>query len=192
MHVPVRRLLLPVQRLLQDKLCKLISVRLSLNIQVKVVVGCDIISAQRVGPDVRVESALQRKPGARSCAFRDLYRDVCLREAWWIVVYWVFQKHLHIKLAAGTLLADLLPVNFLVNEKDAVLQIDLQVWRPRAGYNLEAPRGHFGEVNPQVFGDVPHQGAMLCLLRDGVADLRERSISKGPIFVPALNYPMFN
>uniref|UniRef100_A0A3B5KRB1 Uncharacterized protein n=1 Tax=Xiphophorus couchianus TaxID=32473 RepID=A0A3B5KRB1_9TELE len=166
MHVPVRCLLLPVQRLLQDKFCKFISVGLGLHVQVKVIVGCDIICAQRVGAHVRVERTLQREPGARGSR--------------WVVVnvhhfnfdseqlQWVLQEHLHVELAAGTLLADLLPIDFLINEQDAVLEVHFQIWRSGTRHYLESPGGQFGKVQPQVFSDVPHQRAMLCLLRDRV------------------------
>uniref|UniRef100_A0A3B5B3D0 Uncharacterized protein n=1 Tax=Stegastes partitus TaxID=144197 RepID=A0A3B5B3D0_9TELE len=178
MNVPVRRLLLPVQRLLQDELREFVSVRLGLHVQIKVVVRAH----------VRIERALQREPGARCGALRDLHRDVCFREAGRVVVnvhhldfdpkqlQRVLQEHLHVELAAGALLADLLPVNFLVNEQDAVLQVHLQVRCPGAGHHLEAARGQLGEVQPQILGDIPHQGAMVRLLRDRVAYLSEHSI----------------
>uniref|UniRef100_A0A3Q1BTC9 Uncharacterized protein n=1 Tax=Amphiprion ocellaris TaxID=80972 RepID=A0A3Q1BTC9_AMPOC len=121
---------------------------------------------------VRIERALQRETGARSG---------------WVVVnvhhlnfdpkqlQWVLQEHFHIELAAGALPADLLPVNFLVNEQDAVLQVHLQVRRPRVGYHLEATGSQLGEVQPQVLCDIPHQSAMVRLLRDRVAYLREHA-----------------
>uniref|UniRef100_A0A8D3D0V6 Uncharacterized protein n=1 Tax=Scophthalmus maximus TaxID=52904 RepID=A0A8D3D0V6_SCOMX len=177
-HVPVRRLLLSVQRLLQDQLRELVSVRLGLHVQVKVVVRAH----------VRVERALQREAGARSGALRDLHRDVRLREAGGVVVdvhhldfdpkqlQRVLQEHFHVELAADALLADLLPVDFLVDKQDAVLQVHLQVRRAGAGHHLEAARGQFGKVQTQVFGDIPHQGAMVRLLRHRVAYLGEHSI----------------
>uniref|UniRef100_A0A665UQ91 Uncharacterized protein n=1 Tax=Echeneis naucrates TaxID=173247 RepID=A0A665UQ91_ECHNA len=152
-------------RFLQDQLRKLVSVRLGLHVQVKVVVS----------PHVRIERALKRETGARSGALRDLHRDVCLREAGRVVInvhhldfdpkqfQWVLQEHLHVELAAGALL-------------DAVLQVYLQVRRARAGHHLEAARGQFGKVQSQVFGDIPHEGAMVRLLGHRVAYLREHSI----------------
>uniref|UniRef100_A0A8C2Z0L7 Uncharacterized protein n=1 Tax=Cyclopterus lumpus TaxID=8103 RepID=A0A8C2Z0L7_CYCLU len=187
-HVPVRRLLLPVQRLFQDQLGELASVRLGLHIQVKVVVRGDIVSAQSVRAHVRVERALQGETGARSGALRDLHRDVRLREAGRVVVdvhhldldpkqlQRVLQEHLHVELAAGALPADMLPVDFFANEQDAVLQVHLQVRRARAGHHLEPTGGQLGKVQSQVLGDIPHQGAMVRLLRHRVAYLREHSI----------------
>uniref|UniRef100_A0A671VPD1 Uncharacterized protein n=1 Tax=Sparus aurata TaxID=8175 RepID=A0A671VPD1_SPAAU len=171
MHVPVRRLLLPIKRLLQDQLRELVSVRLGLHVQIKVVVRAH----------VRVECALQRETGTRSGALRDLHRDVSLREAGGIVVnvhhldfdpkqlQRVLQEHLHVELAAGALFANLLPIDFFVNEQDAVLQVHLQVRCPRIGHHLEAAGGQFGKVQSQVLGDIPHQGAMVRLLRHRVA-----------------------
>uniref|UniRef100_A0A3B4XFL4 Uncharacterized protein n=1 Tax=Seriola lalandi dorsalis TaxID=1841481 RepID=A0A3B4XFL4_SERLL len=152
MHVPVRRLLLPVQRLLQDQLRELVSVRLGLHVKVKVVVT-----------HVRVECALQGETGARSAGrvvvnVHHLNFDPKQLQR-------VLQEHLHVELAAGALLADLLPVDFLVNKQHAVLQVHLQVRCSRAGHHLEAARGQFGKVQSQVFGDIPHQGAMVRLLR---------------------------
>uniref|UniRef100_A0A3Q0R594 Uncharacterized protein n=1 Tax=Amphilophus citrinellus TaxID=61819 RepID=A0A3Q0R594_AMPCI len=145
-----------LRRLLQDKLRELVSVRLGLHIQVKIVVSTNI----------RVERALQGETGARSGALRDLHRDICLREAGWIIV----------NLTAGTLPADLLPVDFLVNKQDAVLQVHLQVGCPRTGHHLKAAGGQLGEVQPQVLGNISHQRAMVRLLRDRVTYLREHSI----------------
>uniref|UniRef100_A0A673AN77 Uncharacterized protein n=1 Tax=Sphaeramia orbicularis TaxID=375764 RepID=A0A673AN77_9TELE len=117
MHVPVRRLLLPVQRLLQHQLRELIPVRLRLHVQVEVVVG----------------GALQGEAGSRCGALGDLNRDVGLREAGRVVVnihhfdfhpkqlQGVLQKHFHVELAAGALLTDLLPVDFLVRRPVADL-----------------------------------------------------------------------
>uniref|UniRef100_A0A3Q3GIJ3 Uncharacterized protein n=1 Tax=Labrus bergylta TaxID=56723 RepID=A0A3Q3GIJ3_9LABR len=177
-HIPVRRLLLPVQRLLQNELRELVPVALGLNIQVEVVIRAH----------VRVERALQREAGPRSGALGDLYRDVSLREAGRVVVnvhhldlhaeqlQRVLQEHLHVELAARALLTDQLPVDFFINEQDSILKIYLQVRCPGVGHHLEAARGQFGKVQSQVLGDIPHQGAVVRLLRHRVTNLREHSI----------------
>uniref|UniRef100_A0A8C7DV85 Uncharacterized protein n=1 Tax=Oncorhynchus kisutch TaxID=8019 RepID=A0A8C7DV85_ONCKI len=147
MHVPVGRLLLPVQRLLQHQLCEFVPVSLRLHIQVEVVIGGDVVCAQRIGAHVRIECTLKREPGTGGSA-------------------------------AGTLLTDLLPVNSFVDEQNPVLHVHFQVRRPRARHHLEAPRGDFGHVQSKVLGDIPHEGAVIRLLRHRVAYLSP--VYRGP------------
>uniref|UniRef100_A0AAY4EAV0 Uncharacterized protein n=1 Tax=Denticeps clupeoides TaxID=299321 RepID=A0AAY4EAV0_9TELE len=168
-HVPVDRLLLAVQRLLQHELRELVPVALRLHVQVEEVVGGDVVGAQRVAADVGVERALQREAGARGGALRDLHRDVGLREGGRVVVnvhdldlhakelQRALQEHLEVQQAGGTqVLADALAVDLLVHVEHAGLQVHVQVRRPRAGHSLEA-----------VLRDIPHESAVLCLLGSG-------------------------
>uniref|UniRef100_A0A8C7XFW1 Uncharacterized protein n=1 Tax=Oryzias sinensis TaxID=183150 RepID=A0A8C7XFW1_9TELE len=155
-HVPVRRLLLPVQRLLQHELCELVPVRLRLHIQVEEVVGAH----------VWVESALQREARAGGRALGDLHSDIGLRETGGVVIYvhhldfhaeqlqGVLQKHLHVQLAARALLADELAVYLVFDKHDSVLQVHFQVRAPRARHHLKA-----------VLRNVPHERSVFCLLR---------------------------
>uniref|UniRef100_A0A674BXZ7 Uncharacterized protein n=1 Tax=Salmo trutta TaxID=8032 RepID=A0A674BXZ7_SALTR len=164
MHVPVGRLLLPVQRLLQHQLCEFVPVGLRLHIQVEVVIGGDVVCAQRVGAHVRIECTLKREPGTRGTGR---------------IVIDIHDLYLHaeqLEWAAGTLLADLLPVNSFVDEQNPVLHVHFQVRRPRARHHLEAPRGDFGHVQSKVLGDIPYERAVIRLLRHRVAYLRDHSI----------------
>uniref|UniRef100_A0A3B4AZS8 Uncharacterized protein n=1 Tax=Periophthalmus magnuspinnatus TaxID=409849 RepID=A0A3B4AZS8_9GOBI len=177
MHVPVRCLLLPVQRPLQNQLCKAVPITLRLYVQVKVVVCSDVVRA-----------AFERKARARSCALGDLHRDVRLGKARRVVVnvhhldlhseqlQGVLQKHLHVELAARALLTDLLSVDFIGHKQHAVLQVDLEVRAAGIGNHLETAGRQFGQIQPQVLCDIPYERAMFCLLRHRVADLSEHSI----------------
>uniref|UniRef100_A0A8C6MCC4 Uncharacterized protein n=1 Tax=Nothobranchius furzeri TaxID=105023 RepID=A0A8C6MCC4_NOTFU len=162
--------MLPVQRLLQDQLRELVSVRLRLHVQVKVVVSGDVIGPERVGAHVRVGRALQREPGPRGPRR--------------IVVNRVLQEHLHVELAARALPADLVPVYPLIDEQNPVLQVHPQVRRPGAGHDLEASGGQLGEFQTQVLSDVPHKRAMIRLLRDRVPDLTREQRLRGPLATP--------
>uniref|UniRef100_A0A8D3CHS4 Uncharacterized protein n=1 Tax=Scophthalmus maximus TaxID=52904 RepID=A0A8D3CHS4_SCOMX len=86
MHVAVHRLLLPVQRLLQHQLCKLIPVALCLHVEVKIVVIRYGICAERVCAHVGVEGVLHREAGAGDGALRYLHGNVRLGKAGRVVV----------------------------------------------------------------------------------------------------------
>uniref|UniRef100_A0A4W3GYV1 Uncharacterized protein n=1 Tax=Callorhinchus milii TaxID=7868 RepID=A0A4W3GYV1_CALMI len=150
-HVPVHRLLLPVQGFLQHQLGELVAVSRGLHVEEKVTVGGDLVRAQRIAAHVRVEGALQRQTRPRRGALGDLHRDVRLREARRVVVnihhfdldpekfQRVFQENFQMQQADGVLLADALPVDLLVDEQDPVLQVHLQVGSPGARHRLEPP-----------------------------------------------------
>uniref|UniRef100_A0AAY5L014 Uncharacterized protein n=1 Tax=Esox lucius TaxID=8010 RepID=A0AAY5L014_ESOLU len=153
------------------QLGEFVPVCLRLHVQVEVVIGGDVICAQRVRTHVRIECALQGEPGARGGTLRDLHRDVGLREAGRIVID-IHDLYLHaeqLEWAAGTLFADLLPVDFFVYEQNPVLHVHFQVRRPRAGDNLEAARSDFGHVQSKVLRDIPHERTVIRLLRNRVA-----------------------
>uniref|UniRef100_A0A8C5C8X2 Uncharacterized protein n=1 Tax=Gadus morhua TaxID=8049 RepID=A0A8C5C8X2_GADMO len=108
MHVPVHRLLLPVERLFQHQLRELVPVALRLDVQVKVVIVRDRVGVQRVGAYVRVKRVLHRKTGPGNGALRYLHTDVRLRKTGRVVVdihhldlhpkelQWALQKHLQL------------------------------------------------------------------------------------------------
>uniref|UniRef100_A0A8C5H749 Uncharacterized protein n=1 Tax=Gouania willdenowi TaxID=441366 RepID=A0A8C5H749_GOUWI len=178
MDVPVSRLLLPVQRPLQNQLREPVPVGLRLHVQVEVVVGGDVVGAQCVRTHVRVKGALQGEPGPRGGALRNLHRDVGLRETGRVVVnvqhfnfdpkqlQRVLKEHLQVELTARPLPTDPLPVDLFVHKQNPVVQVQLQVRCARAGHDLEATGGQLGQVQSQVLRDVPHQGPVLCFLRD--------------------------
>uniref|UniRef100_A0A452J1L2 Secreted protein n=1 Tax=Gopherus agassizii TaxID=38772 RepID=A0A452J1L2_9SAUR len=161
-------------------LLEAVAVALGLHVQREIAVGGDLVGAQRVGAQVRVEGALQWEAGARCGALGDLHCQVGLREGGRIVIdvqhldlhpeqlEGVLQKDLQVQLAGGgVLLADLLPVDLLVH-----------VRAPRVGYRLEAASRKFCNVQAQVLGDIPHEHAMLLLLLHRVVKLRKESERK--------------
>uniref|UniRef100_A0A8C9SN03 Secreted protein n=1 Tax=Scleropages formosus TaxID=113540 RepID=A0A8C9SN03_SCLFO len=188
MHVPVHRLLLPVQRLLQHQLGELVPVALRLHVQVEVAVGGDVVGAQRVRAHVGVERALHGEARARRGALGDLDGDVRLGEARRVVVdvqdldlhaeelQRALQEHLEVQEARRALLADPLAVHLLVHEERAVLQVHLQVRRPRAGHDLELARRKFCHVQAQILRDIPHERPVVLLLGNRVVKLAEHSI----------------
>uniref|UniRef100_A0A8C6NKC8 Uncharacterized protein n=1 Tax=Nothobranchius furzeri TaxID=105023 RepID=A0A8C6NKC8_NOTFU len=163
MHITVHRLLLPVQRLLQNKLCELVPVALRLHVQEKVVVVGDGVGAERVGANVRVEGVLHREARSRSGALGYFHGNVRLREAGWIVVdvhhldlhakelQRVFQEHLEVQQAQDGLLTDFFSVDFLLHDQRSVLQ-------------------------PQTLCNIPNHRARLLLLWHGEVELTESSI----------------
>uniref|UniRef100_A0AAZ3P1U2 Uncharacterized protein n=1 Tax=Oncorhynchus tshawytscha TaxID=74940 RepID=A0AAZ3P1U2_ONCTS len=166
-----------------------------LLLPVKIVIVRYGVGAERVGPDVWVESILHREPGTWGGTFRYLHSDVCLRESGGIVVdihhldlhaeklERVLQKHLEVQVARYCLPAYLLPVYFLLNIKIPVLQVHIQVRVPRAGHSLEAAGGKFGDVQPQIFRDIPNDGPVFLLLRKREAQLAhgKRMILSAPL-----------
>uniref|UniRef100_A0A8C1QJ06 Uncharacterized protein n=1 Tax=Cyprinus carpio TaxID=7962 RepID=A0A8C1QJ06_CYPCA len=183
-HVPVHRLLLSVQGLIQHELREAVAVALRLYVQIKVVVSGDGVCAQGISPHVRVEGVLHREAGARCGALGDLHGDVRLRETRRIVVNIhdldldaeklerVLQKHFEVQEARDGLTTYLLSVDALVHHQSSVLQVDLQVRRARARHGLETARGKFGDVQPQIFGDISHNRPALLLLRYREVQLR--------------------
>uniref|UniRef100_A0A673HS36 Uncharacterized protein n=1 Tax=Sinocyclocheilus rhinocerous TaxID=307959 RepID=A0A673HS36_9TELE len=138
----MHRLLFPIKWLFQNQLCEFVAVGLSRT---------------------------------RGRALGYFHGDVCLRKARRVVVdvhhldlhakelEWVLQEHLQVKQAAGALLTDALPVDFLVHEKHPVLQVYFQVRRPR-----------FRKVQSQILCDIPHKCAML---RPGISG----ALLRGPL-----------
>uniref|UniRef100_A0A670IJ65 Uncharacterized protein n=1 Tax=Podarcis muralis TaxID=64176 RepID=A0A670IJ65_PODMU len=184
----VYRLLLAVQRLGEHQLSEAVAVGLRLHVQREVAIGGDLVGAQRVGAHVRVEGALQGEAGAWRGALRDLHRQVGLREGGRVVVdvqhfdldaeelQRVLQEDLEVQLARRALLADLLAVDLLVHVQHPGLQVEVQVRAPRIGHRLEAASGKFCNVQAQIFGDIPHESAMLLLLLHRVVKLRKGSL----------------
>uniref|UniRef100_A0A3B3D8N1 Uncharacterized protein n=1 Tax=Oryzias melastigma TaxID=30732 RepID=A0A3B3D8N1_ORYME len=188
---PVHRLLLSVQRLLQNQLRELVPVCLSLHIKIKIVVFRNGIGAERVRANVGVERVFYGEARPRNGALGYFHGYVRLWEAGWVIIdihdfdlhakqlQWVFQKHFQVQLARGGLLTDFFPVNFLLHHQRAVLQVHLQVVRPRVGHRLEAASGKFGDVQPQILSNIPNHGARLLLLWHGVVQLTDSSIQNG-------------
>uniref|UniRef100_A0A8C2SM15 Uncharacterized protein n=1 Tax=Coturnix japonica TaxID=93934 RepID=A0A8C2SM15_COTJA len=171
--VTVHRLLLTVQRLVQHQLGEAVAVAL------------DLVGAQRVGAHVGVEGALQGEAGARRGALRDLHGEVGLGEGGWVVVdvqhldlhpeqlEGVLQEDLQMQQTGGALLADLLAVDLLVHVEHPGLQVELQVRAAGVGRRLEAASRKFCNVQAQVFGDIPHECAMLLFFLHRVMELAE-------------------
>uniref|UniRef100_A0A8C9MNH8 Uncharacterized protein n=1 Tax=Serinus canaria TaxID=9135 RepID=A0A8C9MNH8_SERCA len=147
---------------LRHQLGEAVPVTLRLHVEGEVAVGGDLVGAQGVGAHVGVEGALQREAGARRGALRDLHGQVGLREGGRVVVdlQGVLQEDLQVQQAGGALLADLLPVDLL-----------LQVRAAGVGRRLEAPSRKFCNVQAQVLGDIPHERAMLLLFLHRVMEL---------------------
>uniref|UniRef100_A0A8C7WM91 Uncharacterized protein n=1 Tax=Oryzias sinensis TaxID=183150 RepID=A0A8C7WM91_9TELE len=177
MHIAVHRLLLSVQRLLQNQLSELVPVGLSLHIKVKIVIFRYGIRAERVRANVGVERVFygEARPWDAGWVIIDIhYFDLHAKQLQRVV-----QKHFQVQLARGGLLTDFFPVNFLLHHERTVLQVHLQVICPRVGHRLEAAIGKFGNVQPQILSNIPNHGARLPLLWHRVAQLTDSSIQNG-------------
>uniref|UniRef100_A0A3B3BKX0 Uncharacterized protein n=1 Tax=Oryzias melastigma TaxID=30732 RepID=A0A3B3BKX0_ORYME len=179
----MRALLLPVQRSLQDQFCKFTAIAARLYVQVKMLVYAQQVRAQRVGANIQVLRALQRKAGSWGGRLRYIQIKLRPREAGSVVIHiqnlnlhpvqlqGVFYHHLQVKRARRTLLAQLLPIDSFIDKQNPVLQVHLHILLFGTRHYPEPARGEFVQIQPQVLRNVSNKSSVLQLLWDGVSDL---------------------
>uniref|UniRef100_A0A3B3HI83 Uncharacterized protein n=1 Tax=Oryzias latipes TaxID=8090 RepID=A0A3B3HI83_ORYLA len=135
----MRALLLPVQRSLQDEFCKFTAITARLNVQVKMLIYAQQIGAQRVGANVQILCALQRKAGSWGSRLRYIQIKLCPWETGRVIIYIqnlnlhpvqfqrVFYDHLQVKRARRTLLAQFLSIDSFIHKQNPVFQVHLHV-----------------------------------------------------------------